>query len=314
MKKRILISGLGGSLFPYLHTKFVSSGYDLFYVDSNPILKYVYPDFNFFLAPLVSSTEYKAFIVELCHVNQIDYYLPLIDEELILANEIGDEISRLKVLCPQVDFVRLCLDKHELMESLSKANISTNPTYKGSRFNWQFEPPVFVKPNIGRGSRGIKKIDRKEQLEAFYILEDYSPSEIIVQPFIKGSEYTVGVVTNPENKILSISAKRALQKKGITTSAVTENNSIIEALAVEINEFYKPRGPFNIQLFLTEDQQPVIFEINPRFSTTLVLSYEAGLPEVSLLIDNYNKKEVEVSKAIEGIYLYRQWNSLFYKP
>lgn len=313
MKTKILISGLGGSLFPYLHTKMESLGYDLFYVDSNPILKHVYPDLNFYLAPLVSSPDYKEFIKELCQAYQINYYLPLIDEELILANEIGDEINHLTILCPQVDFVRLCLDKHELMKSLNTANISTNLTYKGSEFNWQFDLPVFVKPNNGRGSRGIKKIDRKEQLEAFYILEDYSPSDIIVQPFIKGSEYTVGVVSNAENKILSISPKLALQKKGITTSAVTENNSIIEALAIKINDYYKPKGPFNIQLFLTEDQQPVIFEINPRFSTTLVLSYEAGLHEISLLIDNYNKKDVEVSEAIEGIYLYRQWNSLFYK-
>jgi carbamoyl-phosphate synthase large subunit len=311
MKKRILISGLGGSLFPYLHFKMIEAGNDLYYVDSNPVLKHIYPEMKLYKAPLVSDIAYKGFIVELCKINKIEVYIPLIDEELIKAIEIGYELGLL-VLTPTASFTKLCLDKFELMKKLQELDISTNLTYKGNDFNWQVPPPVFVKPNIGRGSRGVRKIMSKEQLDAYYILENYTPSDVIIQPFIDGTEYTIGVVTNSKDKILSISPKKVIQKKGITIFAVTENNIIIEGIANKINEYFKPKGPFNIQLFLTSCLTPVVFEINPRFSTTLVLSYEAGLDEISLLINNYENSNAEERKATDSVYLYRHWENSFY--
>ena len=199
------------------------------------------------------------------------------------------------------------------MKKLMEMGISTNITIKGDEFKWQFPSPVFVKPNIGRGSRGIRKIMNDKQLDAYYCLENYAPSEVIIQPYIDGIEYTVGVVVNSKNQIISISPKKVIQKKGITISAVTENNEIISDLARKITKKLKPKGPFNIQLFLNEKLTPVIFEINPRFSTTLVLSYEAGVDEISLLIDNYTNDKVKELKAKENIFLYRQWNNTFFK-
>ena len=71
MKKRILISGLGGSLFPYLHYKLIAASCELYYVDSNQVLKYIYPDLNIQIAPLVSNQNYKEFIKQICIKNKI---------------------------------------------------------------------------------------------------------------------------------------------------------------------------------------------------------------------------------------------------
>ena len=166
MKKRILISGLGGSLFPYLHFKIIEAGYDPYYVDSNNVLKNIYPEMNLFVAPSVSHVDYKEFIIQICKNNKIEVYIPLIDEELITAIEIGQEIEKLIVLTPSHEFTSLCLDKFELMKKLKGIGISTNITIKGDEFNWQFPSPVFVKPNMGRGSRGIRKIRSQKQLDA----------------------------------------------------------------------------------------------------------------------------------------------------
>ena len=87
MKKNILISGLGGSLFPTLHNK-LKLNYNLFYIDSNKSLKFVYPDLNFIPAPLVTSPEYITFIKNIIVENSINYYLPLIDEEIILYDSL----------------------------------------------------------------------------------------------------------------------------------------------------------------------------------------------------------------------------------
>jgi carbamoyl-phosphate synthase large subunit len=313
MSKRILISGLGGSLFPYLHTKLIAAGFDPHYVDSNSVLKYIYPDLNFYPAPLVSDKNYKKFISDLCKEKSIDVYMPLIDEELLTAVAIPEEISSLKVLAPKAEFIQLCLDKFSLMKKLRESGISDVPTWRGEEFKAQLPFPVFVKPNYGRGSRGIRKIDNKQQLDAYYTLEKFKPSEVIVQPFIDGTEYTVSVLVNSKNKVLSISAKRIIQKRGITISAVTENNKVIEGLAEKITNTLQPKGPFNIQLFLASDSTPFIFEINPRFSTTLVLSYEAGLDEVSMLVDNFENENVLFRHALNGVHLFRHWSNSFYK-
>ena len=78
--KKIIISGLGGSLFPYLHHK-LKSNYELFYVDLDSELSKIYKDYNFQALPVID-VSYISFIENLIHKLKIDIYIPLIDEEI----------------------------------------------------------------------------------------------------------------------------------------------------------------------------------------------------------------------------------------
>jgi len=309
-KNKILISGLGGSLFPYLNEKLVEKGFEILYVDSNEELKFIYPDLKLYTSPIVTDDKYINFILGLIEKNDINYYLPLIDEELLIAKSIGFIKKDLKVLIPSKSFIELCLNKFKLMKKLNELDISKTKSFLDSNFNWEIDPPIFVKPNFGRGSRGIKKVYNKLQFEAY---RQENKDEILIQPIIEGIEYTVGVLVNNENEILSISPKRIIKKDRVTINAVTENNSIIYGLATKLTKILKPRGPYNIQLFITPEMQPIIFEINPRFSTTLILSIEAGVNEVELLINNFSNQAPIFNEALEGVYLYRNWKNNFYK-
>lgn len=308
-KKKILISGLGGSLFPYLNDKLVEKGFEILYVDSNEELKFIYPDLKLYTSPTVTDDKYINFILGLIEKNDINYYIPLIDEELLIAKSIGYIKKDLKVLTPSKSFIELCLNKFKLMKKLDELDISKTKSFLDSNFNWEIEPPIFVKPNFGRGSRGIKKVYNKLQFEAY---RQENKDEILIQPIIEGIEYTVGVLVNNENEILSISPKRIIKKDRVTINAVTENNSIIYELAKKLTKILKPRGPYNIQLFITPEMQPIIFEINPRFSTTLILSMEAGVNEVELLINHFSNQTPKFNEALEGVYLYRNWKNNFY--
>ena len=235
MERRILISGLGGSLFPYLNDKLVEKNYDIYYVDSNPELKFIYPNLKLYISPLVTEKKYLDFITTIIKKHQINIYVPLIDEELIVAKNIEEVIPNLKVLIPSRSFIELCLNKFDLMNKLNQLEISITKSYISSNFNWQIPPPVFLKPNIGRGSRGIKKVFSKSQYQ-IYKEENFRKGDILIQPIFSGIEYTVGVLSNPNNKIISISPKRVIRKNGITINAVTENNTIIDKLAIEITK------------------------------------------------------------------------------
>ncbi len=312
MKKRILFSGLGGSPFPSLHRS-LAAKYDLYYVDSDPELKFLYSDYNFFPAPSVADDNYFSFVADIIRTCQIEYYIPLIDEEIIGAKAAFDEKNGVRVITPVADFSALCMDKHRLMNSLAENGLSSIKTVTGSDFHNDMFFPAFIKPNAGRGSRGIQKVMNSDEYNAYYILEKYGKDDTIIQEFISGEEYTVGVSVNRKNKILSVANRRIIRKRGITQLAINENNEIIERLAEQIVDTYKPCGPFNIQLYITPAGEAKVFEINPRFSTTVIMSYAGGVDEVSLCIDNDDATGFSLVRPKEGVVLHRRWESYFYE-
>jgi carbamoyl-phosphate synthase large subunit len=311
--KKILLSGLGGSLFPYLHEK-LNSNYELFYVDSDNQLSKLYTNFNFFLAPPVNSDGYNEFIRNLIDKFSIDFYIPLIDEEIISAKKNIDNYKGIIVISPSLEFSELCLNKFDLMEELHRLGISSIKSNMGNNYEWNEKNIIFIKPNEGRGSRGIKKITNKEQLAAYYLLEEYKPEDILIQEYIEGQEYTIGATVNNLNQLLAISIKKVIRKRGITQIAVVESNPFLNECVKNVVNQMKPCGPINIQLFLTQDKEVKIFEINPRFSTTTIMSYAGGVDEISLFIDYYNKnytRKPEEPKS--GLTLHRRWESVFYE-
>jgi carbamoyl-phosphate synthase large subunit len=310
MKNNILISGLGGSLFPTLHDK-LKTKYNLFYIDSNENLKFIYPGLNFTPAPLVTSLEYTSFIKNIISKNNINYYLPLIDEEIILAKKL-EGFYGVKVISPSLEFSQLCLDKCKLMDVLLKNKISFIPSYLGNEFNDQLEYPLFIKPNIGRGSRGIKKINSNEQLQAYYVLEQIPKENVLIQPNLEGIEYTVGVNIDSNNRILSICSKKVIEKKGITKMSIIEKNELINLKIIDIVNILKPFGPFNVQLII-KNNQIYIFEINPRFSTTTIMEYESDLDLLTQYITYSNQNNTPETVYVDNkLVLYRRWENIFY--
>ncbi|MCE3278364.1 MAG: carbamoylphosphate synthase [Bacteroidetes bacterium] len=312
MKKRILLSGLGGSLFPYLHNKLKNS-YDLYYVDSDESLKDLYPDLNFFPAPLVTSKEYSAFIEDLISKHSIEIYIPLIDEEIEIAHRIKNKLPFIKLLSADLNFCTLALRKDLLMKELKAHGISEIKTWTGDNFEWS-EGVFFVKPISGRGSRGIRKISSEQELKAYYLLEKYKPKDILIQECIEGQEYTVGALINPCNDLIYLSTRKILKKKGITIKAITENNSAIDDAVDRIRKSLKPKGPINVQLYITDKGEVKIFEINPRFSTTTIMSYEDGHDEIGLWLRHFDSKyEQQLIRPKTGLILHRRWENVFYE-
>jgi len=312
-KPRILLSGLGGSLFPYLNDR-LSEAYEPYYVDSDASLAAVYPGYRFHPAPPVTHPAYPAFISELIRTHGIGAYAPLIDEEIEVAHALARSLPGLALISPRLEFCRLSMDKAALMEALERAGLSRIPTWRADGFRWSGRE-VFLKPNSGRGSRGIRRITSEAQLEAYFHLEGYSRPEVIVQEYVTGTEYTVGVLSNARDQVLCVSPKRVLRKRGITLQAVTERHPFIEELALKVDAAFKPRGPYNIQMFLTPAGEPKIFEINPRFSTTSIMSWAGGVDEISLWLENRERDFSGPYLAPRpGIHLHRRWENVFHGP
>jgi carbamoyl-phosphate synthase large subunit len=263
--------------------------------------------------PPARNERFEEVIENLIKSEGIEYYAPLIDEEIPKAHAIASRINQMKLISPTSRFVELCLDKYLLMQELSGQDISYVRTFLGNDSRDDMGYPIFVKPRIGRGSRGIRKIESADQFNAYFKLNNYDKEDVIVQKYYAGAEYSVSVTVNNLNKLISVVPKKIILKKGITIHAVTETSASIADVCGDIVNKLKPSGPFNVQLIVV-DGNIKIFEINPRFSTTSILSCEAGVNEFELCIESYNNEDVsKIESFREGVYLYRRWESCFYE-
>ena len=312
-KKRVLISALGSPIFPYV-INLLKDKYDLTLVDADPIVKVLYPNHRVYVAPLAKDKDFLKSIKKIIAENKIEYYIPMVDEEISQIVKLGQTNGKLKVIAPNNrEFVDLCLDKYQLMKKLTEKNISQINTCLAKEFYRQFPYPIFVKPIVGRGSRGAQKLLNTDQLKAYLALSGYRMDQLMVQECLPGEEYSVSVVVNNLNQLIAVVPKKIIIKTGTTRHAVVKRDRVITDVCRQIVAKLKPAGVFNVQLKMV-DSKVKIFEINPRCSGTSPLTCEAGVNEYDLCIENYGQRRVSyIDSFTEGVYLFRNWETFFYR-
>lgn len=308
----ILISGAGGSgTIALIKELSKNSLYNIVVVDADPYAVGLYLCNNSYVVPFVREPDYKNVIQNIIEKHKINIYIPLIDEEIEVAYDIQRVFPYLHIMAPSAQFCRLMLNKWEMFNTFRQANLSVPEAYLLNNVETiDFNTPKIVKPIIGRGSRGIQVVTNLEQAKAYLVLSRYKMSELFMQEYIQGTEYTVSTVVNKSGNILAIVPKRVIRKKGITQVAITEQNQIINDLCIDIQEKLKANGPFNVQLIMV-DKVPYVFEVNPRFSTSVVLTMAAGINEVDLLIKDHLNIEYSVPIFKPGVIMSRYYEQKY---
>ncbi len=283
-KKTILITGVGGAAGRYLIQMAQKNDFKVVAVDANPkAYGLLFGDVNI-VVPDSSHPNFLTRIQEICSNFAVDFIYPLIDEEIIPLKSLESDV--LKVICPNIKFVETAIDKYRLMKELSRNEIDVPKTFLLGDSLDGVEFPAIIKPRSGRGSRGIRIIENEDDLkEALEILKG-SYDQYIIQSLIQGDEYTISVVANSKCEFLAVVSKKIIDKKGITRFAAVEKNDVLWQLGVDLVKKFKLDNPVNVQLIINEiDSKPYIFEINPRFSTTVSLTIEAGMNEFLAPLD-----------------------------
>jgi len=173
--------------------------------------------------------------------------------------------------------------------------------------------PLFIKPRIGRGSRGIGKVNSHGDLVKFLGRSTYSAEKLVAQPFVPGTEFTVSVVVWRDGGVQAVVPKEIISKVGVTKLAVTRKNQKIHDLCLAIQKEFRADGPFNVQLALDQTGEPLPFEINPRFSTSITLTMAAGVDELGGLLSQalFGKESHQFSDWKEGVVLVRHTTDHF---
>lgn len=143
--------------------------------------------------------------------------------------------------------------------------------------------PVILKSKTGSGSKDIHKINTMDEF-LFYTRndrEDYVVQELITD---ENGEYTCGLYRSSKGEIRSLILKRELLGGYSGYGEVVENSDItnlLEKLAVKLNLV----GSINVQLRMTKNL-PKVFEINPRFSSTVFYRHLFGFDDLIWSIED----------------------------
>ena len=308
----VLLTGAGGAALPGMIDRLRSTGYRVLAADMDQYATGLYLADSGFLIPAGTSPDFFPALRRLCLQEAVDVIVPLVDEELIVVLKLEED--GVIVLLPRHKFVAICLDKFLLMKQLQSAGISAPATRLASNGSDEMSFPLVVKPRTGRGSRGMGSVNSEDELRSFLRVSSYTADELILQEYIKGLEFTVSVVVWRDGEVQAVVPKEIISKRGITRLAVTRRNPKIEEICCKIQEHLRADGPFNVQLRIDQNTgEPIPFEINPRFSTTISLTIAAGIDELGGLIAQAvgGREKYHFGNWKEGVVLLRQTSDEF---
>jgi D-alanine-D-alanine ligase len=137
--------------------------------------------------------------------------------------------------------------------------------------------PVFVKPNNGGSSIGMSKVDKAEDLDAALAKAFNEDTQILVEEFIKGREFTVGCFkTQGELVVLPICEVRSKKaffdyeakyegaSEEIIPAPIDEKTAdILRGMVKKIYQIFNCKGIVRADFIWNEaDNQPYMLEIN----------------------------------------------------
>lgn len=285
IRHKILITGAGGvgtiSIYEKLKKK-----YDFYFADCN--VNNIHPRVpkkKCYSIPNANSKKFKKSINSLCKKLKISIVIPTVDEELEIFSKNFKDIS----LVPNYKFVRIFNNKFKTWNSLKKNNISQPELIPLDKINRKTIFPIIFKPIFGRGSKGIFLINNLSEYKHLINKNNFNKKKYICQQFIKGTEYSVQMVSDVKGKLIYVIPVKIIEKKGITIEAkVTKNNKIIN-FCKQFHEKYSPENIYNIQLLINKEDIYCI-EVNPRVSTTHILTLYQKIDPIKIFIQkNYLK-------------------------
>jgi D-alanine-D-alanine ligase len=165
--------------------------------------------------------------------------------------------------------------------------------------SWDLKFPVFVKPNNGGSSIGMSRVNVKEELEAGIEKAFKEDDQVLIEEFIAGREFTIGVfkskgavITLPfteiitENEFFDFEAKYQGKSKEVTPAECSQDTADkVRKAAAGIYSVFNCRGVVRMDfIFNDADKTPYLLEINtvPGQSAASIVPQQVAAMGVSL--------------------------------
>lgn len=289
MIRNILITAIGGD---------ISQGVATILRENRPDIKLVGVDMQnqhggrmfvdeYALVPPASNKNYKEEVRKLIKLYSIDAIIPMSEPELTAWLPFEDSASGVKWIISGNKVVAAGLDKLETINAISNLGLPVPWTKKVVDGGIKKFPCV-MKSRFGSGSRNVLIA---QDIMDFDYWAKRNP-EGICQEFLEPNdqEVTCAVYRDRAGKVATLLMLRKLAG-GLTGWAKVIYDPQALELCEKIAIGLDLKGSMNIQMRLTECG-PRVFEINPRFSSTVLMRHQVGFSDVLWAVSEAEGKAI----------------------
>ena len=289
---KILVTGAGSLLGQGIvkSLKKINMKLHIIAVDPNPYSAGLFWVNEQYIVPYADSPNYLSSIKKLLLKTKPNFLFIGTDVELLILSKNKKTLEKnfnVKIIVSKTKVIEIANDKLKTSEFLKK-NGFNYPITVEPKNNFLLNSlilkkgfPLIAKPKVGARSFQVYKVNT--EIELYEKLKKIKSP--IVQEYIGSSskEYTASALYFNNKYQASIILRRDL-RDGNTYRSYFVNNKLFKKRVIEWTEAIKPFGPINFQFRLNKNGEPVIFEINARFSGTTPLRSLMGFNEVEMCI------------------------------
>jgi hypothetical protein len=248
--------------------------------------KYVYKNYIEGL-PDISEPDIIDKLNSIVEKYNIDCIFPAHDSVVTKLSEMQSDII-CKVITSPKETCRVARSKLATYQLL-KGVVPTPRVYTSDEDIEEF--PVFLKPDVGQGSRGTVKCSTLEEVR-FHLSKDKS---LLILEFLPGKEYTVDCFTDFNRDLRFVGPRERVRiQNGISVNTVPVKDTRFEEMAKKINDMLVFQGAWFFQVKENARGELVLMEIAPRIAGAMALNRNRGINLPLLSIYDAFKVKVDI--------------------
>ncbi|HNT27661.1 MAG TPA: ATP-grasp domain-containing protein [bacterium] len=258
--------------------------------------------------PFIDSPDVISSLKETIVTYGIDAIYPTMDKVIWKLKAHEEELG-CKVISSCLKTTEMCLSKKKTYALL--ADKTKTPKIFGSLGDVE-EYPIFIKPDIGYGTRGVFKAESREKAEGF--LSDKKKEDHVLSEYLPSDEFTVDCFTNRKRELMFVGPRKRWRiVNGIsvnTTIEKDEDNEFVN-MARLINDTLEFRGAWFFQVKKDKKGHMTLLEVASRLGGSsslyrgrginfaLLSVYDAFNVDVEILANQYG---IEMDRALDNKY------------
>lgn len=245
----------------------------------------------FFNTPRLNDPALEPMILKIIEEQKITAILPKRQQEFMWWSGFAERHPQVQMMLSGAETLKITLDKKSSYDWLQQNNFPVAPYAMKNAGDFASAQkalgplPWFAKPYDGAGTRGVGTLQSPEDFQK-------ASDEMILQPMLKGVEYTTNFYVDRAGKCRVVIPHRRLEvANGEVTTGITVNEPYLIELAQQLaQKLAGIYGPICFQVIHDESkgrisaQSVVVTDINPRFGGGYPLCEAAGGNFVDWLI------------------------------
>lgn len=279
---------------------------------------FMVPESNRVIYPPLKNENYHEYISDWIIKNKIEIIYPVISLEFDYYDKYREFYinNGINIVNMNANIHSLVNDKFQSFEYLKKNGINIPWTLLADESEEfyssveQYGFPILLKPIKGASSKDVFVINSISKLKS--ILSAFPKSYFIAQEYLSTKEeFTVGVYRSPYSDFEDTFAiKRELQF-GLSYKGEVIENKILSDYSLDVCRSFGTCFSANVQLKL-RDGVPLMFEINPRLSSTTFIRAYFGFNEPEMIILDIQNKGLNLSFNKRKGKFSRYWEEKFF--